>query len=284
MKESINQPSAETTRSPEQGPSFEQKKRAVIEGLRDDYGILFITLVGKEFAQKMGISSDEVWFRDALGLDTSSKKLRKINPIEEALPDTVEESAIIIGGSPYSVYEKENEPWMQRMVEFIRLMHQRKKPMLGVCYGHQLIAHSFGGTVEKNPKGREFGSINVDLTEEGALDPLYEGVSKSFVASDSHQDVVSKRPDVEKTAVLVTSPVDEHHSFAIGETTRTVQFHPEIEPATLEQIANLRKELYLKEGFVRSDEEFRKLLTSFKKAPEAKSALHNFLVRFAIKA
>jgi len=287
MNEKIPLPQnkSEDSESPklERETSVEQRRQEVIESIRDDYGILFITLVPSDVVQKFGVSGDHEWFRDALGIQGDSKNLKTLDAVNQELPDTVEETGIIIGGSPFSVYEKENEPWMQRLQEFLRIMHSRKKPILGVCYGHQLIASSFGGKVEKNPQGRDFGSLKVDLTDAGALDPLYEGLPKQFIASESHTDIVSKLPTMEKTLVLARNDLDIHQSLAIGDTTRSVQFHPEITSATMEKIALARREVLLEQGFVKDDADFRSFLERLKDTPEARRVLHNFVVKFVLK-
>lgn len=283
MNESIKNETVNGMPTAERQISVEARRLEIVDRLRDDYGILFITLVPPEVAEKFGVKSDSEWFKNALGLSGESKNLKTIDVVNGGLPDTVEETGIIIGGSPWSVYEKENEPWMQRLQEFLRIMHERRKPILGVCFGHQLLASSFGGEVIKNPKGRDFGSLSVDLTDEGALDPLFEGVPKKFVASESHQDIVSKLPTMHKVAVLARNDLDKNQSLAIGDSTRSVQFHPEITADTLVKIANARKETLSSQGFFKDDADFQRLLGSFRDTPEARGILHNFVVKYVLK-
>ena len=55
---------------------------------------------------------------------------------------------------------------------------ERGIPTLGICYGHQLLAHALGGEVGDNPNGREFGTVTVELTAEAADDPLLGGLPR----------------------------------------------------------------------------------------------------------
>lgn len=280
--------SPKTTPTNEAGPNQEtltRRRAEVIQELRDDYGILFITLIPPEVLQKFGVAGDNEWFAKALGLPSESKNLRTIRPITDGVPDTVEESGIIIGGSPLAVYEQANEPWMRKLKEFLLAMHKRGKPMLGVCYGHQLLAHAFGGKVEKNSLGREYGTIKVDLTDAGATDPIFQDMPRNFLASESHQDVVTSPSDAElvPALVLAENEKDGNHALAFGKNTRSVQFHPEIGPDVLTKIGEARKDLFINEGFVANETAHAELLRSIKDTPEARQVLRNFLVKFVLK-
>lgn len=263
--------------------SVEKEKRIeVIQGIRDRYGILFISTQKEEVFNELGIKNDAQWFRDALGVPESDKRFKTIHAPSENLPETIEESGIIIGGSAHSTYEK-NQPWIQHLEEFIRNMAQRKIPILGVCFGHQLVVQSFGGKVEKNPEGMEFGTYSVDLTKEGALDPLFQDMSNKFKAQEAHSDIVTKLPDIEKVAILACNDMSVYQGLGIDERIRTVQFHPEVKDDVLKKVAELRKERFKNIGFIKDEEEFAKLITSIEDTEEAKKVLRNFDKNFIVK-
>ncbi len=97
---------------------------------------------------------------------------------------TVENSgdAWIITGSPRSVYDEED--WMLRLEANIRDAASCKRPVLGICFGHHLIAKSCGGKVEKNPLGWELGSYSISLTEHGKYSPLFKDMQNEFMKPD----------------------------------------------------------------------------------------------------
>src|SRR5688572_19974688 len=88
----------------------------------------------------------------------------------EPLPPPESFDATIITGSPHSVTAR--EPWADALGAWMCDAVEREHFVLGVCYGHQLLAHALGGRVEKNPNGYEVGTIAVELTDEAAHDPL----------------------------------------------------------------------------------------------------------------
>jgi len=266
----------EKHKTPKEILELKEKKIESIQDIRERYGILFISTESSESARQIGLKDDREWFRDALGLPVDSDRLKTIYALEENLPETVAEAGIIIGGSIYSVYE--NLPWIRKLEEFIRIMYQARKPLLGVCFGHQLIAKIFGGEVERNSRGIEFGNVSVDLTQEGAIDSLFEGISSQFLAPESHQDIISKLPKIKKTVVLARNDMSAYQALAYGETTRSVQFHPEITPKILEKIG----EALVQSGHLKREQRLKEF-GNLQDTPMARQVLRNFDKNFVLK-
>lgn len=63
----------------------------------------------------------------------------------------------------------EETPWIKTLLRYVRFLHesQARVKLIGICFGHQLIAQALGGHVCKNPRGWEVGATTVALTEEG---------------------------------------------------------------------------------------------------------------------
>lgn len=163
------------------------------------------------------------WIASAAGL--SAEQCSVVNVFEgEALPAVDAHAGVIVSGSPAMVTERLD--WSERCADWLAKAHQKAVPMLGICYGHQLLAHALGGTVADNPKGREMGTVTVHLSEAASADPLLAGTPKQFDAHVSHlQTVLQPPPDA---VVLGHSAQDDCQMFRLG---RTVgfQFHPEFD-------------------------------------------------------
>ncbi len=144
--------------------------------------------------------------------------------------------AVIATGSPRSVTER--APWMTRAGEWLREQAERGVPVLGVCFGHQLLAEVYGGAVARNPLGREIGTIRCTLTPAGRADPLFHGVPPAFEAQATHEDDVrALPPGAELLATNGWSPVQ---AFRIGWNVRAVQFHPEMDAAAMAAVIRTR--------------------------------------------
>lgn len=127
-------------------------------------------------------------------------------------------SGIVFSGGPLSVYGK-NAPKSDPKI--LRL----NVPVLGICYGHQLIARQLGGGVEKG-RTREYGASNIVIskTSKGAL---FSGLSKKQKVWLSHGDHVSKTP----TGFVVTSKSSDGIVASVENSDKKifgVQFHPEV--------------------------------------------------------
>jgi GMP synthase (glutamine-hydrolysing) len=122
----------------------------------------------------------------------------------------------------------------------------RHRPVLGVCFGHQLVAHALGGRVERNPRGREAGTGEIRLTDAGRRDPLFAGLPPVLEVQQTHTDHVASLPDsAEVLAVNDFTPVQ---AFAVGDLMRCVQFHPELDAARSRSLNEGRRELLDREA------------------------------------
>src|SRR6266508_6166334 len=132
-------------------------------------------------------------------------------------------AGVIITGSPASTYD--GDAWIARSEDFLRRAADRSVPLYGVCFGHQLLAQTFGGKVEKCRHGWELGTVTVTLTSEGRADPLFSAVPASFSAQQSHGDVVVELPP--GAVVLAQNDHCADQAFRLGDHIWGTQFHPE---------------------------------------------------------
>lgn len=128
---------------------------------------------------------------------------------------------IILSGSPFSVRQKKSP---QPDLKILR----GKAPLLGVCYGAQLLAHQFEGEV-KPSNHREYGRANLSFVNNDSL--LFKDISMNSQVWMSHSDTIASAPEVFEI-VASTSDV-EYAGFHIqGEKTYGIQFHPEVYHST----------------------------------------------------
>jgi GMP synthase (glutamine-hydrolysing) len=156
-------------------------------------------------------------------------------------PDPAGVAAFVITGSSASVTERAD--WMLRTEAYLRKAVSGGTSVLGICFGHQLLSQALGGRVEKNPRGREIGTTEVQIV---APDPLLDDSERPFVANMTHVDSVIEPPDGAK--LLASTRLDPHSALRFGERVWGVQFHPEIDGDVMRKYISERRELIDGEG------------------------------------
>ena len=180
----------------------------------------------------------ETWFETVVGKHASSWTVIDVFH-GDPLPSIDQIDVLLISGSPISVYEY--RPWSVQAGLWSVDVIRSGRPVLGVCYGHQLIAESLGGRVKPAVKGREMGAT---LIEYSHADPLFENLSSPFEVWQTHIDEVAILPS--STSNLNISPIafNEHcqyQALAIGSRCRTVQWHPEMNQAIMSYYVKVRQ-------------------------------------------
>ncbi len=187
--------------------------------------------------------------------------------------------AVVVTGSPRSVTER--EPWMRRTGAWLLEAAEHRVPVLGVCFGHQLLAEVLGGRVRKSPLGREIGTVRCALTPAGREDPLFDGVPPLFEAQATHEDEVAEEPP--GVEILASSDASRVQAFRAGPFIRAVQFHPELDAATMRAIAESRVphiEREARERGIDPRDRVLAVLAGIRATPHARRVLENFVERF----
>ena len=156
---------------------------------------------------------------------------------------------IAITGSSLHVYD--GGPSVNRQIELVRTAMSTGTPLFGSCWGLQVITAAAGGSVRKNPKGREIGfGRGIRLTEAGRKHPMYVGKLDVFNAPTVHLDEVeSLAPG---TTVLATNAVSDVQSAEIrtnGSVAWAVQYHPEYPLREVAAIVRRIGTRLIEEGF-----------------------------------
>ncbi len=168
------------------------------------------------------VGEQQHWFVAAL--DLQPDEYRVVRPdLGDALPEPASLAAAILTGSWAMVTD--HAEWSERTAAWVRSAMDHQLPLLGVCYGHQLMAYALGGRVDDNPRGVERGQKRV-ITEPGCVDdPLLSQLPSDFSAWLSHQQSVLQAP--EGAQVLATSAMDDCQIIRYSQQAISFQFHPE---------------------------------------------------------
>ena len=151
------------------------------------------------------------------------RRVRELNTFCEIVPynrfpqDDPDVIGVILSGSPLSVYDPDSfQPDLSGIIG--------KYPVLGICYGAQLISYRYGGKVE-SAGTREYGRAHLSNIEEG--NPLFDGISDGSVVWMSHGDSITAIPEGYRT-IASTSSVRNAAFQSCSEKVWGVQFHPEV--------------------------------------------------------
>lgn len=138
------------------------------------------------------------------------------------LPKAAAHDAYLVTGSPAGVYEP--LAWIAPLMEFIRGAGQAR--MVGICFGHQVMAEALGGKVEKSDKGWGTGLHCYDVVRQ---EPWMDG-ARTIAAPASHQDQVVIQPP--RTEITLASAFTPFAGLAWTDRPAiSFQFHPEFSPA-----------------------------------------------------
>ncbi len=145
---------------------------------------------------------------------------------------TLECDAYVITGSPRGAYE--SEAWIVELMQFIRDAHQAGAKLVGICFGHQILAQALGGRVEKSEKGWGFGLKQFSITK---TKPWMTAVPDQCSLYFAHQDqIVALPPQAELLGGNEFCPIG---MYEINGRILGIQGHPEFTPGIMEDIRGM---------------------------------------------
>ena len=225
-----------------------------------------ILMTGHTFEDlRADVGDFDAWF--ARGSGWSRDRFEVIDAVAAPpLPDPASVDPVIVTGSPLHVHHR--EPWSVRAGEWLRDVVEAGIPVLGVCYGHQLLGDVYGGDVGPNPNGREIGVVEVDIDTEH---PLFHGLPSSLPVFQTHTDAVNRAPQGWKT--LAGNALTPVQAMEFG-SALTVQWHPEFTVDILRHYISRRIPLLDAElGAGAAD----RILANLRHLPDAPAIIRNFL-------
>lgn len=150
----------------------------------------------------------------------------------EAIPDLDGYDTLWVMGGPMDVWETDAHPWLVDEKEAIRRwVLDLRKPFLGICLGHQLLADALGGRCAPLTPP-EIGVLDVDLTEAGRTDPIFSGMPSRQKCLQWHGVEVTVPPD--GAAILASSPACRVQAMRVGDKAWSMQYHVEVEDDTVD--------------------------------------------------
>tara|TARA_Y100000768_G_scaffold23885_1_gene16146 strand:+ start:182 stop:874 length:693 start_codon:yes stop_codon:yes gene_type:complete len=184
-----------------------------------------------EIINKYGHSSD--WIPHIINNKNINFTIKKV--YENDFDIDLNADAYILTGSKFSIYD--DIDWIYKLINFTKKLIDNQRYVLGICFGHQVLAHCLGAKVKKNKLGWELGSYKINLTTKGLKNRLFEGFSPQEIVYESHQDTVL---DLPVNVDILADSKKSNQSFSYNEKVFGVQFHPEFSKEVTRMLMDLR--------------------------------------------
>lgn len=230
---------------------------------------ILVVAAGKTFSdlsESEGDFSD--WIGSGLGSDVAQRHVYARDTV--AYPDPAELAGVVVSGSHDMVTAR--EPWSEQLGGWMKRCVEAGVPVLGICYGHQLLAHAMGGHVDNLPGGPEVGTHEIRLHTAARDDALLGALPDSFPAQLVHYQSASRLPP--DAVVLASSAAEPHQAFRAGKCGWGVQFHPEFSPTAMRDYI-VRMDGALAGG--------AQLLSKVRSTPDAAAILRRFAAMTALQ-
>ncbi len=175
--------------------------------------------------------------REMLDVAGAQLEYQRYAALDGELPADVSEcDAWLLTGSKFAAYE--SDQWIADLKDFVRHAFDVGTPLLGICFGHQLMAAALGGEVRKSEKGWGVGVHRYELNDA----PAWLGEHPDTLAIQAfHQDQVTLVPP--DATVLARSDFCEVAALGYGDQALSVQAHPEFHADYTRELLELRRDI-----------------------------------------
>lgn len=177
----------------------------------------------------------------------------------EACPKNLEEyDALVVTGSKFDAWG--DEEWIMCLMDELKRCNDRKQRVLGICFGHQVLARSLGGKVERAARGWCLGAneVSLDLSPAPSRARLASALGADALPlriHQIHQDEVTSLPP--GAASIASSPECDCEAFVLEDHVLAIQGHPEFDDGMVEDMLELKRSAGLDAAV--ADEAFQQL-------------------------
>jgi len=215
------------------------------------------------FRHGQAVNEADLLYDAVTSLVGSKGKVRVFRPYLGEFPKIGNFDGFIISGSNENADDDSirSKDWMKRLIGDIIKIHDRNIPLLGICFGHQIISVAFEGKLFRLPE-LVVGFKKIYLQKEGVYSPIFKNVSRRFHGIFVHQWAVYKTslPFGSKVLALSLDIPDQAVAYSIGKSTFGIQFHPE---RNRHDVRSIYKHEKIPHGVMESSRMNTKILKNF---------------------
>lgn len=186
-------------------------------------------------------------FVDAAGVPAESFRYFNVVDVPDIRWSDVESADVILIGGAGSHSVTRDYPFTAPLTELTVRWIEAGRPLFGSCWGHHLLARAFGGEVVEDLEREEVGTFDIQLTEAGRADPMFQDVPHSFAAQLGHHDRIAARPaGFEELAY--SSRCRNQVLRMTGRPVYGTQFHCELDEVRIRERLAMYQEEYIEPG------------------------------------
>lgn len=209
----------------------------------------------------------EHWTAQAMGLGPDEYHCINVQS-GQTLPSWDTFAGCAITGSHDMVTDTSHD-WIEATATWIRQSVDSGLPMIGICFGHQLLARVLGGQAGFHHNGPEIGTKEIALADAAGDDPIFSQLPSRFLGHTTHYQCALSLP--QEAILLATSEHEPHQAFRFGDHVWGVQFHPEFSAEAMRYYITQQAETIMEHGG-----DVRSLLASVGETPESSAVMQHF--------